>query len=200
MASTVDICNAALTKLGESRITDLSDDVKGAREMNAVYDLRRKALLRAYLWSFSMERVSLTALADAPDWGYTVQYQLPADCLRVVQVSDTWDVPGMADYMNGPDMELYRIEGRTIRTDLSAPLPLRYVKNVTDPNQFDALFVEALSDDLALTTCEAITQSSTKKEDLRAAKKESILLAVRANAIELPPQIIPDSSWILSRL
>lgn len=200
MASTIEIVNSALTKLGESRIMDLSDDVKPAREMNAIYELRKRFLLRAYLWSFSMKRVSLSALSAAADWGYLFQYQLPTDCLRVVQVGDVWDVPGLADYINGPDTELYRIEGRTIQTDLAAPLSIRYVRDVTDPNQFDVCFTEALSDDLALTACEALTQSNTKKEYLAKSKQENLLLAVRANAIELPPQNIPDSSWVLSRL
>lgn len=200
MASTIQIANSALTKLGATRITALTDNVKAAREINAIFDLRRDYLLRTHNWSFAMERTTLPALSDTPSWGYTYLYQLPTDCLRVVQVDDVWAVPGLSDYTSGPDSEPYRITGRRIETDIGAPLKLRYLKRVTDPAQFDAAFVEVFANDLADQVCEPLTQSNTKREATRAALRQSILEAVRSNAIELPPEAIPDDSWVLSRL
>lgn len=199
MTTSVEIVNMALTMLGTKRIAALTDNVKEAREMNAVYTLRRDALLRSFNWSFAMERTSLSALSDAPAWGYTVAYQLPSDCLRVVQVNDIWQVPGLSDAMGGPDAEPYKIEGRTIVTDFSAPLYLRYVKRVSNTADFDSAFASVFACDLAIATCEAITQSRTKKDSLKDDYAEAIRLAVRANAIELPPEEIPDDSWMLSR-
>ena len=200
MASNVQIANSALTKIGSSRITSLTDNVKAAREINAIFELRRDYLLRTHNWSFAMTRASLPALDETPAWGYTTLYQLPTDCLRVVQVNDTWVVPGLADYTSGPDSEPYKITGRRIETDIGAPLKLRYIKRVTDPAQFDAAFVEVFASDLADQVCEALTQSNTKREATRAVLRQSLLEAVRSNAIELPPEAIPDDSWVLSRL
>ena len=200
MASNVEIANSALTKIGSTRITALTDNVKAAREINAIFELRRDYLLRTHNWSFAMTRASLPALDETPAWGYTTLYQLPTDCLRVVQVNDTWVVPGLADYTSGPDSEPYKITGRRIETDIGAPLKLRYIKRVTDPAQFDAAFVEVFASDLADQVCEALTQSNTKREATRAVLRQSLLEAVRSNAIELPPEAIPDDSWILSRL
>ena len=200
MASNVQIANSALTKIGAARITALTDNVKAAREINAIFELRRDYLLRTHNWSFAMTRASLPALDETPAWGYTTLYQLPTDCLRVVQVDDMWVVPGMADYTSGPDSEPYKITGRRIETDIGAPLKLRYINRVTDPAQFDAAFVEVFASDLADQVCEALTQSNTKREATRAVLRQSLLEAVRSNAIELPPEAIPDDSWILSRL
>lgn len=200
MASSVDIANAALTKLGEARITALTENVKAAREINAVFEMRRDRMLRAYNWNFAMKRAQLSALADGPDWGYTYAYQLPADCLRMVQVNDEWIIPGFGDFLGGPDDQPFRIEGSQIVTDWSAPLKVRYIKRVSVSGNFDAAFAEAFAIDLALTTCQAITQSTSKKESLREDLREAIREAIRANAIELPPQVIPDDSWIASRL
>ena len=200
MSSNVDIANSALTKLGEARIMSLDDDVKGAREINAVFEMRRDALLRAYNWSFSIARTSLSALSSEPEWGYSLEYQLPSDCLRVLQVNDYWNIPGYSDFIGGPDDEPYKIEGGKIRTDISAPLKLRYVKRITNAGLFDALFVEAFASDLAYQCCEAITQSNTKKESARADKDEAIMLAVRANAIELPPSNMADDSWMAAKM
>lgn len=200
MASSVDVANSALTKLGEARIMSLEDNVKAAREINAIFTLRRDRLLRAYNWNFAMKRSSLPALTDTPDWGYSLAYQLPSDCLRMVQVDDIWVVPGLTDYMSAPDSEPFRIEGQTIVTDITAPLKVRYIRRVTNSGEFDAAFVEAFAYDLAYEACEAITQSNTKKAVMRDGKIQEIKEAIRANAIELPPQGIPDDSWILSRL
>lgn len=200
MASSVDIANSALTKLGEARITSLTDDVKAAREINAIFELRRDALLRAFNWNFAMKRAQLSASADAPSWGYTLQYQLPADCLRMIQVGEYYVIPGLSDYIGGTDTELFKIEGRTIVTDLSAPLKVRYTQKVTNTGLFDALFVEVFASDLAMQTAWALTQSNSKKQDAREDKRVALLEAIRANAIELPPQAIQDDSWIMSRL
>ena len=200
MASNVQIANSALTKLGAARIMSLSDNKKEAREINAIFELRRDHLLRSHNWSFAMERTTLPALDDTPAWGYSYLYQLPTDCLRVVQVDDMWVVPGLADYTSGPDSEPYKITGRRIETDIGAPLKLRYVKRITDAGAFDAAFVEVFAADLADQVCEALTQSNTKRELTQRALKQALLEAVRANAIELPPEAIPDDSWILSRL
>jgi hypothetical protein len=199
MSSEVDIVNSALTKLGEARITSLDDNVKAAREMNAIYEMRRDNLLRAYNWSFAMERTSLSASSDSPAWGYTYEYNLPADCLRVVQVDDVWVIPGYSNFIGGPDEEPFKIEGRTIVTDIGAPLKVRYIKKVTNTGNYDPCFVETLAYDLAHEGCEAITQSNTKKESLRNGLADQIRQAVRANAIELPPTAQPDDSWIASR-
>ena len=48
MASNVEIANSALTKIGSTRITALTDNVKAAREINAIFELRRDYLLRTH--------------------------------------------------------------------------------------------------------------------------------------------------------
>ena len=200
MASSVEIANSALTKLGEGRITSLTDNVKAAREINAIFTLRRDKLLRTFNWNFAMKRESLSALADGPTWGYTYAYRLPSDCLRMVQVGDVWVIPGYGDFIGGgPDEAPFSIEGGQIHSDWSAPLNVRYIRRVTNAGEFDAAFVEAFAYDLAHETCESITQSTSKKESLKEGRRTEILDAIRSNAIELPPQVVADDSWIASR-
>lgn len=200
MASSVEICNSALTKLGARRIMSLDDNVKEAREMSALYELRRDALLRSYNWNFAMKRASLPTLTTAPTWGYDNAYQLPSDYLRMVQVDEYYSVPGLADYMNAPDLEPYKIEGQTIVTNLDAPLVIRYIYKVTNTGLFDSQFTEAFAYDLAHQACESLTGSNAKQDWLQRGKDDAILLAIRSNAIELPPQPIADDSWVLARL
>ena len=93
----------------------------------------------------------------------------------------------------------WQIEGRKIYTDDSSPLDIRYIFRVTDPNQFDVLFQEALATRIALELVEEITQSNTKKDVLKDDYKLVIADARRLNAIERVAQVSPEDSWITSR-
>lgn len=199
MASQVAIVNRALTKLGEARITSLSDDLKPAREASSLWDVVRDAELREHNWNFAISRTSLAALSTEPSWGYEYEYQLPADCLRVIQVDEYYPGPSLSDYRGGSEAE-YQIEGRKILSDLTAPLKIRYISRIEDTSQWDALFVEAFACRLAAELAEPLTQSNTKRDMAWAEYARAIKAATKADAIENPPEYLPDDSWILSRL
>jgi len=199
MASDVDIVNVALTLLGENRIASLEDDVKAAREAKAIYEVTRDALLAGFTWSFAKTRAQLPALAAAPTFGFDYAYSLPADCLRVILLNEQFVGLDLTDYRGSPTEE-YTIEGRQILTNWAAPLNIRYVKRVEDSTQFASAFVKALGCRLAADLCESLTQSEGKRDRAEQQFKLEIQLAVRANAIELPPQKLADDEWLMSRL
>lgn len=193
MASQVSIVNRALIKLGEQTILLLTDNVAQARTMAALFDDTRDAELRAHRWKFALKRVQLSALADAPLFGYSFQYPLPSDYLALVQVGEVYVRTGIKQ--RAP----WSVEGGRIHTDIGAPLAVRYVSRVTDTAQFDALFVEVLACRLALEACEARTQSDTKYQRIVGQYERALREALRVDAIENPPDEIPDGSWLQSR-
>lgn len=214
MPSDVDIVNLGLTLLGEQRIQSFTQSSKAARSANAIYFMERDNELRIHQWNFATARALLPALTAIPVFGYQFAYELPADYLRVIQVGDVY--PG-ARRVLGTVVESqneYQIEGQTIVTNPfpvsgqpfvpppspPGPLQLRYTRRVTDPNQFDASFVNALGCRMAMKLCEDLTQDGNKRKLAASEYREAILAALRANAIELPPDALPDNSWILSRL
>lgn len=199
MASQVEIANRALLKLGAEPIISLGDNNKAARTMALIWETVRKSELRKRLWGFSLERASLPALSDAPQWGFSRAFQLPSDYLRIVQVNDTFVSPSLVDYRDGDD-SAYTIEQGRIFTDFGAPLKIRYVKDITDPGAFDPTFVDVMIAKLAYEGCEAITQSNTKKEECKADYKESVRMASLVGAVEKAPQGFPDDAWLLGRL
>jgi len=145
MASVVDICNGALNQLGASTILTLTEDSKNARLCNARYTQVRDSVFRSHPWNCLQKRVQLAADTETPAWGFTKQYTLPADCLRVLTILD-YD----ADY---------KIEGRKILTDNST-MKILYVARIEDPNQYDELLRETLSASLAADIAYAITSSN----------------------------------------
>lgn len=193
MSSKVSIANRALAKLGDDRILLMTDDVKSARTLNAMFDEVRDAELRRARWKFAIKRDSLPALTATPAWGFAYQYPLPADYLAMVQVNDFYASNG------SKRKPPYSIEGGKILTDYPAPLKVRYVSRVDNTASFDPLFVEVLACKLAMESCETLTQSETKYGRCAEAYKFALSEAIRQDAIETAPDELPWGSWLDAR-
>ena len=189
MASVVDIYNRALQKLGAKRITSVDENSNAAQELNQCYSDVRDAALEEHRWSFAIERAAIAADSPVPIWGRDNSFTLPSDCLKVIP-------PYPED--DNVDRD-WVIEGRKVITDETSPLYIRYIKQITDPNQMSPLFREYLACKLAFEICEKLTQSNTKKEGLREDMKEVISQAKKSNGIQSVPAYSPDDTWLATR-
>lgn len=198
-ASNVAIANLALTKLGDLRILNLTDNTKPAREVNAVFDMTRDYLQRRFSWRFCIKRANLAADTSTPLWDWSYQYQIPTDCLRILQVGQWYPTPDLSDLISTGGQE-YVLEGKYILSNQAGPLKLRYLSKVTDPVQFDAAFDMAFSAYLAYILAEPLTASGEQKQMAYQDYRNAIKDAVIANAIENPPESLADQTWILARL
>ena len=169
MASVVDICNGALNQLGASTILTLTEDSKNARLCNARYTQVRDSVFRSHPWNCLQKRVQLAADTDTPAWGFTKQYTLPSDCLRVLTILD-YD----ADY---------KIEGRKILTDNST-MKILYIARITDPNEYDELLRETLSAALAADIAYAVTSSNPTASNMYNLFKDKLKEARFVDATE----------------
>lgn len=200
MASQTEICNDAAILLGAATINAITDQTNQARAFNAVWNLERDNELRAHIWKFSIARASLPALATVPASGpYTQQFELPAGCLRVLQVGDSYPGLDLSDFRTGQTSDDYAIEGQMALSNLSAPLSIRYVSQITDPGLFDACFAKAFACRLADTCCFRITESNARKPAIAAAYKDALMAGLRANALETTPTQQADDSWVATR-
>lgn len=184
-SSEVDICNLALQRLGAKAISSLSEDSTAGRECNRVYAHARDSELRAHPWNFARVRASIAADATAPIFGFANSFPLPVDYLRLLPDNEVTD---------------WQIEGRSILTDDGAPLKIVYLKRVTDPNEFDELFIDLLVARLAVDMAEKITQSNTKKEDAATSYTLAKREARKVNSFENIGGEPPQDDWITARL
>ena len=145
MASVVDICNGALNQLGASTILSLTEDSKNARLCNSRYTQIRDGLFRSHPWNCLIKRVELARDTETPSWGFSYQFTLPADCLRVLSI---------LNYDHD-----YKIEGRKIVAN-HGTVKIQYVARITDPNQYDELLRETISAALAADIAYAVTSSN----------------------------------------
>jgi len=188
-ASEISICNRGLTKLGARTISSFTDgSVAAGHCKNVYYDLR-DLLLQKYRWDFTIKRVALAADTTPPVFNRTTACLLPADYLILLP-----DDPEIG--FLGRD---WIVEGRYLITNDPAPINIRYTSKVTDVSLFHPLFIEALACKIAEELCEVITQSNTKKAAAVDGFRLAIIDAKRIKAIELPPTIAQDGSWITAR-
>lgn len=150
MNSETELFNKALRLLGQSRLLSTTDNSPVASACNDCYPSDRDAVLRAHPWNCAIARESLSMLSDEAvevgTEGVTV-WQLPADCLRVLDVE--------------ADCDLWRVEGDTIVCDATS-VAIRYVRRIENVNEFDALLVEAVATKLASSIAIAVTGDSQK--------------------------------------
>lgn len=142
MSTDTDICNLALTHLGErANVNNISvPDSANAEQCARFYPIARDALLEMHAWRFATRRATLSEMsAELGAWAYA--YALPADCLRILAV-----LPAGGGELDCVDYESESTaaEAPLILTNEPTPV-LRYVATITDATKFTPLFVVTLS-------------------------------------------------------
>lgn len=185
MASVASICNQAIIAVGGTPITSIDDsNSKEARLCKQLYERLRDQELRKHSWNFAVKRAVLAPLASAVEFGFSYQFQLPVDFIRLLEVMD--------------DVE-YQKEGVGFLANTSA-LKVRYIYRVTDPNQFDDLFSEALSAKLAMHLVYPLEGKVTALQEAKKAYAEALREARFVDATEGDLEEIDASEWELARL
>lgn len=185
--SDVTIANRALQKLGAKRIESLTQNAPNARSMNAAYEVVRNAELARYEWSFAIKRASVAADPTDSTWGDWKRYTLPNDFIALIRDDET------DAYVD------WKIEGLYVLSKTASPLEFKYVAKITDPNEFNPLFVEVFAGRLALETAHEITDSTVKKESIKDDYKTDLAEAKRLGFIQKPPVDPKEDPWISAR-
>lgn len=166
--SDVAICNLALSAVGtRSSIASMTEDSVEARECNLHYTPALEAVLASAHWNFARKQGTATLLKDGsivgttnpppPPWLY--EYGYPDDCLGVRYVlpqlaSAQGVVPGSVPVESVASAPVYFImssdtdqsgNDRNVLLTNQPQAILVYTKRITNPNLFDAPFVDAFA-------------------------------------------------------
>jgi hypothetical protein len=150
-ADETSISNLALAKLGISPIMALTDDSKAAQFASRFYEQTRDEVLQAHRWNFAIARAELNQLSVRPPFEWSYAYQLPSDCLRVLQCNG-YGLHERQDY--------WTVEQSRLLSN-SSTAQLRYISRVTDGTFYHPLFVEALACKLASKLATPLSGSNT---------------------------------------
>lgn len=192
----VTIANIALNALGEARINSLDEDSERATKIKAVFPYVRDEVLRSAPWNFAIGRCEPALLSETPLFEYSCYHQLPSNCLRVLTVYDSGGEK-LVDEKGDP---LWRREGDKIASDESS-IFVKYIKRVTDANQYDAHFITLFGWRLACEVAFAITANKGLMVDMSKVYKEDKLpIAESIDSQESSSMdIVGDTEWEESR-
>jgi hypothetical protein len=145
MSSEVEICNLALSHLGDSATVASINPPEGsaqAEHCQRWYPIARNSLLEMHDWGFATTRTQLAELANTwPQWQHA--YARPSDCLKVLAI-----LPSTGQCSSDQDGRPFVSEsadnGNQIILTNQANAVARYTRMVTDTSKFSPLFTDVL--------------------------------------------------------
>lgn len=196
------IINRALTELVTSRVMSIGDQAKGARTMNAIYAGVRDGAQASQNWLFAKQQFQPAKDATAPLHTYAFSYTIPEACLRLIEIKDIFvGSPSLGARYIGESDKLFERFADKIYTNFDAPLNCSGVFRNEVEATWDPLFINYFVQCLAEAGFNELTRKGVSNAQWQnAKKKEALQIARRCNAIQEPPEEIPDDSWIMSRV
>ncbi len=198
MYTALQVCNLALAKVGNeaSQITSLpatesSEFSKEANLCNKFYKVALAEVLRAHPWNCAKRRAALVLKSTTPTFGFSYQFNLPADCLKPLEVS-----PEQREWRSLRLNTEWFIEGRCVLSNFDQ-LYMLYVSTMDDLSNADPLFISALYTNLAIKLCYPLTENRLLVKDLMDEYMNMIMPeAKRANTVEGNAFPAIDSEWL----
>lgn len=161
--SWVDIANDAFDRLRSDTISALDDGSTNADLASRYLYKLRDLLIQTYDFVFARSRTTLNQLSTAPAFEWSYAYQLPNDCLDVIQTYPRSD---------------YIVEGDQLLTNESS-CSVIYKKQITDPNKIPVTVRMAISSALASALAIPLAKSQAEQQKLEG---EAMFWAQRAKA------------------
>ena len=158
----VDICNQALSLLGEKPITSIDDESNRAEQLQIHYETARDATLEAHEWSFAIERFQPAKLTATPVYGAASLFSIPPNILRVIACdnpSSSSVTAHSTTSINSNEQIDWVLEGRSIVCNEEV-VYARGIRRIEDEGSFSNLFVMAFAAKLAMLLAVNLTASA----------------------------------------
>lgn len=172
MSNTI-VSNQSLGRIGAKQISNFDTDtsVQGI-QCRLHLPQTRDSLLRSHWWRFAQARVALVQDASDPAFEWDNQFVLPTDMMRARGV---YGGTGSRNTRMS-----YELEGNLILTNESS-VNFRYIKQVTDTDDFDSLFTEVLILLLARKLLGPLAGGHPKMDAILEKQLVPLMRQVRAN-------------------
>lgn len=192
------VCNLALAKVGDesAQITSLpatisEDYSKEANLCFKFYETTLREVLAATEWNCATTRRALSLNVDAPVYGWTYSFSLPADCARPLEVSANDGTGRTFRYRSEWDVE----EGNVVSN--KGTLWMKYIKNMANLATADSLFIKTLYTALAIKLAFPLTEDRNLVKDLMNELNTDVLPeARRVNGYSGYTVPTIDSAWL----
>ena len=185
MATDVSICSNALLMVGAKTINDFTENNDRTRLVSNLWPQVRDWILRSHYWNCAVARVQLAPDVTPPAFDYSLQYTIPTDWLRTLQVGE----------LGSPIR--YTQEGRKILADEN-PLDLVYVFRASE-GTWDAALQFSATLAMASTIAYAITQSASLAQSMYQQLVLSLKTARSIDGQDNPAETLGDFRLFTSR-
>ena len=127
--NSVEICNLSLMMLGMPTITSFDDNNQNAKMCKNFFPVVRDRALRDHNWSFATAYFTLQASTEtSPEPDYPCVCPQPVDLIRVIEMEHG------EPFLHVKNNILTRY----------APIQVKYIRRVSETEDFDSLFAEAI--------------------------------------------------------
>lgn len=189
LASVVSIVNTALIRIGEQPILALSDNSRPARLATHFYPTVRDTVLTIHPWNEATKRAVLASSGSGEAWGFANLFPLPADFLRLLDVSDD-------DHVHH-DIR-YRVEENGIVSD-ETDFNLRYIFRLEDPSKMSDGLKTVISLRLSAELADAMGKDIGKVRDMWALYKDQLATFQFIDTTQDPIDVMQGDTWLGAR-
>lgn len=179
--------------LSANTIQDVENPTNASEELlNRWYEQSRKKVLREHPWNFALKRAILASDSETPVFGYSKQFSVPADFIRLADVFN--------DENTSIAKGLYVVENRKILVNADGTsLRIRYVYDYTDVATMDALFVDVVALEIALSVAYKFTDNNSNVQRIAELQKMHNAIARVIDSQESPVKRREESRAINAR-
>ena len=191
-ASWLRVYNDALGILGlDEVVTDDDDSVRRSALDTAIDSNLVEFMLGDIAWNWAITSAKILQNPSLEtDWGWKFSFDKPADLHRL-------DGVFFDEYFQRP-LKTYIDEGDTFFSDVDE-MYIKYVstEHLTNPDGWDASFRKAIAGRLAKETCMKLAPD--KYQVVKDEYEERYSNAKSKDAMESPPRLIAEGSWVRAR-
>jgi len=213
MATKTEIFNMALIHLGHSVLADDvdTDETKEATLGRLVWDTAVRYVLRAAPWQFATSYQSPDLVdgsqADPVNGDWTYEFLYPTDGVSVRRIV----TPAGRKETNPPQFKIGagitnpeadpsdQVRGKLIFTSYDEEIEIEYTLLITDPEEFEADFIEALALYLAYKLAMPVSEIEGMAEKCFAAFRLSLAVADAQDGNEEQEEQPQEAEWIRNR-
>jgi len=152
-ASWTQICNRALGRLGSEAITHLSEGTQNAEFCNRFLPEAIEHILGQWDFKFARRRVRLALNAERPLFGWSYQFTLPMDLIRIIEVYG-----GSSTMPEQSELIPFQVENGMILAN-TRTIQIIYIARPDDPNQLPQSVRKAISTHLAYLLSTPLTSN-----------------------------------------
>ena len=226
MVSEVDICNLALSHVGDDATVASINPPEGSTQAShcaRFYPIARDFLLDSHNWGFCTTRATLNLLTVTPVSGWLYAYAKPSNVLKMLAVFSDISTPNFTPPPFVPDSYPYAqpvtysmpndyapqefeseilADGTQVIYSNTPSAIARYTQRITDPQMFSPIFTDTLGWLLASYLAGPVIKGEAGQSMAKfcaAMAKAQLSLAMTEDANQrriVPNQVVP---WIVHR-